>query len=169
MKRAWVYIATIVLMALVTAGCSSAGDTAVQPIAAQQPQATQQPEATGEPEATQQAEQQPEETAQSAGVVTLTAADAKARLDSEEGIIIVDVRTQQEYDAQRIPGAILLPVDSIPADAQTVIPDKDGVYFLYCRSGNRSATAAAMLDQMGYRNIVDFGGIIDWPYETVSE
>lgn len=99
---------------------------------------------------------------------TITAEEAKARLDSESGIILVDVRTLDEYNEGHIPNAILLPVDSIADEAETIIPNKDATYFVYCRSGNRSATASAQLAQMGYKNIYDLGGINDWPYDQTS-
>jgi len=103
-----------------------------------------------------------------AEVIKINAEEAKARLDSEQGIILVDVRTPEEYREGHIPGAILLPVDEILANAESVIPDKEATYFIYCRSGNRSATAAAQLVEMGYLNIYDLGGINDWPYEKVT-
>jgi len=103
-----------------------------------------------------------------ASYLEISAEDAKARLDSESGIILLDVRTPEEYKEAHIPNAVLLPVDTIDKDAETVIPDRDAVYFVYCRSGNRSATASAQLAEMGYKNIYDLGGIKDWPYETVS-
>jgi len=102
------------------------------------------------------------------GVIVINAEDAKSRLDSEEGIILVDVRTPEEFRDGHIPGAILLPVDEIATNAETVIPDKEATYFIYCRTGNRSATASDQLVEMGYRNIYDLGGINDWPYETVT-
>lgn len=103
-----------------------------------------------------------------AKVTLLTAEEAKKRLDADKKIVIVDVRTKEEYIENHIPNALLLPVDTISEKAATVTPDKTKTYFIYCRSGNRSATAASMLIQMGYTSIYDFGGIIDWPYETVS-
>ena len=105
---------------------------------------------------------------EAATVNTITAEEAKARLDNETGIILVDVRTQDEYNAEHIPNAILLPIDHIAADAETIIPDKEAIYFVYCRSGNRSATASAQLVEMGYKNIFDLGGIKDWPYDKTS-
>jgi len=98
----------------------------------------------------------------------ITAEEAKARLDKEDGIILVDVRTEEEYKEEHIQGAILLPLDTIETDGETVLPDKEGIYFVYCRSGNRSATASAQLVEMGYQHIYDLGGIIDWPYDTVK-
>lgn len=101
-------------------------------------------------------------------VTKITAEKAKQRLDSEEDIILVDVRTPEEYKEEHIRNAILLPLDTISEKASTVIPNKDAVYFVYCRSGNRSATASAQLVKMGYRNIYDLGGIKNWPYEKES-
>lgn len=101
-------------------------------------------------------------------VILINAEQAKTRLDSEEGIILVDVRTSEEFSEGHIPGAILLPVDEIVANAETIIPDKEATYFIYCRSGNRSATAASQLVDMGYQKIYDLGGINDWPYEKVT-
>jgi len=99
---------------------------------------------------------------------TITPAEAKAMLDGDETVILVDVRTAEEYDAEHIPGAILLPLDDLEADAGSVLPDKDAIIIVYCRSGNRSGQAAALLDQLGYTHVNDLGGIIDWPYATVT-
>ncbi len=101
-------------------------------------------------------------------VVKIKAEEAKARLDQSDKIIIVDVRTPAEYNEAHIENAVLLPLDSIRDNAAAVIPDPAAVYFVYCRSGVRSATAAAQLVEMGYKNIYDLGGIKDWPYEKVS-
>lgn len=98
----------------------------------------------------------------------ITPSEAKRRLNSEKGIVLLDVRTAEEYAERHIPGAVLLPVGEIPERAKTVIPDKGAVYFVYCRSGNRSAYASEQLVKMGYSNVSDLGGIIDWPYETKS-
>ena len=98
----------------------------------------------------------------------ITPEEAKAIIDSEEGILIVDVRTEEEYKEGYIEGAILLPVDQIEALAENELPDLDQKILLYCRSGNRSGTAARTLVDMGYTNVLDFGGIIDWPYEIVK-
>ncbi len=102
------------------------------------------------------------------GVIKINAETAKKRLDNEENIILVDVRTPEEYKEEHIKNAILLPIDTISEKAEEVIPDKEATYFVYCRTGNRSATASAQLVEMGYKNIFDLGGIIDWPYEKAS-
>lgn len=85
---------------------------------------------------------------------------------AEEAVLILDVRRQDEFDAGHIPGAVLLPVESIDeASAAAVIPGKDTVVLVYCRSGNRSKTASQALAELGYTNIHEFGGINTWPYE----
>ena len=99
----------------------------------------------------------------------ISAADAKARMDSGDTIIILDVRTQEEYDAGHIPGAILVPNETIVDKHPELLPDLDAEILVYCRSGNRSAQAAKKLIAIGYTNVVDFGGIIDWPYDVVTD
>ena len=92
--------------------------------------------------------------------------EAKAMMDAQE-VILLDVGEQDEYDSSHIPGAILLPVGTIDENtAAAVIPEKDAAVLVYCRSGNRSKTAAEALAVLGYTNIYEFGGINTWPYET---
>ena len=93
---------------------------------------------------------------------------AKEMIDSDEPLIILDVRTEAEYQAGHIAGALLLPNEEIEKTTQPIeLPDLDAVILVYCRSGNRSAQAARKLGALGYVNVYDFGGIIDWPYEIV--
>jgi len=89
-------------------------------------------------------------------------------MDSGEPYILLDVRSESEFNEQRIDGAIVLPVDEIINRAAAVLPDKDTAILVYCRSGSRSATASNELVGMGYTNVYDIGGIIDWPYGTIS-
>ena len=96
----------------------------------------------------------------------ITAEEAKKIMDSSEEHIILDVREQDEFDAGHIPGAILLPYTEIENKAEVMIPDKDKQILVYCRSGRRSKIAAEALARLGYTNIKEFGGIIDWPYEV---
>ena len=103
---------------------------------------------------------------QAAEYVNITAEEARQIMDSEKGYIILDVRTQEEYDQGHIPGAILIPDTEIEAQAEKVLTDKDQLILVYCRSGRRSKLAAEALVELGYTNIKEFGGIIDWPYET---
>lgn len=98
--------------------------------------------------------------------VNITAEEAKQIIDTEEGYIILDVRTQEEYDQGHIPGAILIPDTEIKAKAEDVLTDKEQMILVYCRSGRRSKLAAEALVELGYTNIKEFGGIIDWPYEV---
>ena len=92
-------------------------------------------------------------------------AKAKALMDSERGYIIIDARTQEEYDQGHIPGAILIPEYEIADRAEKELPDKDQLILVYCRSGRRSKIAAEELVNLGYTNVKEFGGIIDWKYE----
>ena len=87
---------------------------------------------------------------------------------SDEDIILIDVRTPQEYRERRIPGSILLPDYEIRDRAADVIPDKDARIVVYCRSGRRSAQSAHVLRDMGYENVYDLGGMNSWPHETIS-
>lgn len=91
--------------------------------------------------------------------------EAKTMMDTQD-VIILDVREQEEYDSGHIPGAVLLPVGTISEEtAAAVIPEKDSVVLVYCRSGNRSKTASAALAELGYTGVYEFGGINTWPYE----
>ena len=92
-------------------------------------------------------------------------AKAKALMDSERGYIIIDARTQEEYDQGHIPGAILIPEYEIADRAEKELPDKDQLILVYCRRGRRSKIAAEELVNLGYTNVKEFGGIIDWKYE----
>ena len=98
--------------------------------------------------------------------MNITAQEAREIMDTEEGYIILDVRTQEEYEEKHIPGAILIPDYEIKERAQEELPDKDQLLLVYCRSGRRSKLAAEALVELGYTNIKEFGGIIDWPYEV---
>ena len=95
-------------------------------------------------------------------------AEAKTLMDSESGYIIIDARTQEEYDQGHIPGAILIPEYEIADRAEKELPDKNQLILVYCRSGRRSKIAAEELVKLGYTNIKEFGGIIDWEYEIVK-
>ena len=98
----------------------------------------------------------------------ISGAEAKALMDSESGYIIIDARTQEEYDQEHIPGAIMIPEYEIVDRAEKELPDKDQLILVYCRSGRRSKIAAEELVKLGYTNVKEFGGIIDWEYETVK-
>ena len=98
----------------------------------------------------------------------ISGAEAKALMDSESGYIIIDAREQDEYDEGHIPGAILIPYGEIADRAEKELPDKDQLILVYCRSGRRSKIAAEELVKLGYTNVKEFGGIIDWKDEIVK-
>lgn len=91
---------------------------------------------------------------------------AKELMDTEDDYVILDARTQTEYDEGHIPGAILIPHDTVTTAAENALPDKDQLILVYCRSGNRSKEASQALVDLGYTNVVEFGGINSWPYEV---
>jgi len=95
--------------------------------------------------------------------------DAVTMMEEESGYIILDVRTLEEFADKHIPGAVNIPNETIGTDEIPELPDKDQLVLVYCRSGNRSKQASEKLAALGYTNIVEFGGINDWPGETVTE
>ena len=101
--------------------------------------------------------------------MNITAEEAKKIMDTESEYVILDVRTEEEFAQGHIPGAMLIPDYAIREEAEKALPDKDALILVYCRSGRRSKNAAQILLELGYTNIREFGGIIDWPYETVTE
>ena len=109
---------------------------------------------------------QDKEKDQGAVYMNITAEEAKQIMDTEEGYIILDVRTQEEYDEGHIPGAIVISHEEIAEKAEDVLTDKNQLILVYCRSGRRSKIAAEALVELGYTNIKEFGGFIDWPYEV---
>ena len=104
-----------------------------------------------------------------AGYTQISQEEAKEMMGRDDGHVIVDVRRQDEYDAGHIPGAILIPNESIGHGAPEALPDYDQVILIYCRSGNRSKQASEKLAAMGYTNIYEFGGINTWTGEIVKE
>ena len=100
--------------------------------------------------------------------IKITPEEAKSRIDSGDEIIILDVRTEDEYNSGHISNAILIPNETITDKMPDLLPDLDAEILIYCRSGNRSAQAAKKLIAIGYTKVYDFGGIIDWPYDTVK-
>ena len=104
----------------------------------------------------------------SASYEQISGAEAKSLMDSESGYIIIDARTQSEFDEGHIPGAILIPEYEIAERAESELPDKNQLILVYCRSGRRSKIAAEELVKVGYTNVKEFGGIIDWEYEIVK-
>lgn len=96
----------------------------------------------------------------------ISPAEAQKRLDSGEEIILLDVRTLEEYQEKHLPKSLLIPLDQLEKVAETKLIDKTAPIFVYCRTGRRSAMAARILFKLGYNNIFNLGGIMDWPYET---
>ena len=94
--------------------------------------------------------------------------DAKEMMEMEDGHIIVDVRRQDEYRKGHIPGAVLIPNESISVAPPEQLPDKDQVILIYCRTGARSKQAAQKLADMGYTNLYEFGGIMNWTGPVVK-
>lgn len=104
----------------------------------------------------------------SSGYQDISPQEAQRRMAAGEDIILLDVRTPAENAEIRIPNSLLIPVDDIEREALSRLPDKKATIFVYCRSGRRSVTASIALVKMGYKNVYNLGGIIDWPYETES-
>ena len=98
----------------------------------------------------------------------ITVSEAEDMIQKESGYIILDVRTEEEYEEKHIPGAICIPNEMIGTEEIEALPDKNQLIMVYCRSGNRSKKAAEKLVKLGYTNIVEFGGINDWQGKTVS-
>jgi rhodanese-related sulfurtransferase len=98
----------------------------------------------------------------------ITAEEAKRLMDTEKDYIIIDARTEAEFAEAHIEGAVLIPEYEIAQRAEKELPDKDALILVYCRSGRRSKIASEELAKRGYTNVKEFGGIIDWPYETVK-
>ena len=99
----------------------------------------------------------------------ITAQEAKAIMDSGKKHVIIDARTEEEFAAGHIKNAILIPEYEVAERAESELPDKDALILVYCRSGRRSKIASEELIKLGYTNVYEFGGIIDWPYEITTE
>ena len=93
---------------------------------------------------------------------------AKEMMEKDDGHVVLDVRRQEEYDAGHLPGAILIPNETIGTERPSELPDLNQVILIYCRSGNRSKQAAQKLFDMGYTNVYEFGGINTWQGEVVQ-
>lgn len=98
----------------------------------------------------------------------ISAEEAKKIMDSKAEYVLIDARTDEEFAAGHIEGAMMIPEYEIIEKAEAAIPDKDALILVYCRSGRRSKIASEALVTLGYTNVKEFGGIIDWPYETVK-
>lgn len=100
--------------------------------------------------------------------MTITAKEAKEFMDSAEDYVLLDVREEDEFASGHLEGAVLIPYGSIAERAEAELPDRQQTILVYCRSGHRSAIAAESLAKLGYTDVRDFGGIMDWPYEVVK-
>jgi len=107
------------------------------------------------------------EVAEDSEYIRIDADEAKEMMENED-VIIVDVRTEAEFEEQHIEGAILIPDYEIEDLAEEKLPDKEATILVYCRTGRRSENASRALIEMGYTSVYDFGGIVDWDYKTTS-
>lgn len=98
----------------------------------------------------------------------ITPQEAKKLMESEKDYIIIDARTQSEYDEGHIENSIMIPEYEISDRAEKELPDKNQLILVYCRSGRRSKIASQALADLGYTNVKEFGGIIDWPYSVIK-
>ena len=98
----------------------------------------------------------------------ISAEQAKTIMDTEKDYVIIDARTEEEFAEGHIKNAILIPEYEIANRAEKELPDKEQLILVYCRSGRRSKIASEELVKLGYTNVKEFGGIIDWPYKTVK-
>ena len=151
----------LIAIMLLTAGCASN-----EPVTAE---TTPAPETSLAPVSPQETHQIADE----GGMMKLpyqqiSQATARIMMKADDGHVVVDVRRQDEYDEGHIPGAILIPNESIDTEMPEELPDLYQIIMIYCRSGRRSKEAAQKLADMGYVNIYEFGGIIDWEYEIVT-
>lgn len=117
------------------------------------------------PDMSEVTDTEPAEEENELGYIQTDAQTAKQMMDTQTGYVILDVRTDAEYAEGHIPGAVLIPDYEIRERAEGELTDKGQLILVYCRSGNRSKTASAILAGLGYTNVVEFGGIRSWPYE----
>lgn len=99
-------------------------------------------------------------------IKSISAREAHKRLLEDKNIVLLDVRTPEEYKEVHIPNSISLPLDRIKSEIEKVVKDKDAEIFVYCHSGSRAQEACQLLVSMGYKNVANMVGIIDWEYET---
>ena len=110
----------------------------------------------------------PEDMTGKAAYHKISAEEAYEMMVSQE-VVVVDVRTREEYDSGHIENAVLVPNEGIGSEMPEALPDKEATLLVSCRSGRRSKDAAQKLLELGYQSVYDFGGVIDWPYELVKE
>ncbi len=166
MKKA-ILLITLLLAALLLGSCAGMPGEVQQPTEA--PQAT--PAATPVATSLATALASPMVTDQDVPVAEyrrIAPEKVKEMMDHGGGFTLLDVRTQEEFNAGYIPGAILIPDFELAARAAAELPQKDAVILVYCRSGRRSAASTQALVDMGYTRVYDLGGINSWPYETAT-
>lgn len=105
---------------------------------------------------------------EASGYLQITPDEAKELMDTKDDYVILDTRTKDEFDDGHIDKAVLIPYDEIENRAEDELSRKDQLILVYCRSGRRSKIAAQALADLGYTNVKEFGGIIDWPYDIVK-
>lgn len=159
-KGTYTLLAAVILCSAALAACSPSGTAKAEP--ASDTTVGQTTAADAQPSGIE------ETMAEESAYHKITAEEAKEMID-KGGVTVVDVRRSDEYAAGHIPGSVLVPVESITDTQPEELPDLDAVLLVHCRTGIRSKQASDKLVEMGYKNVYDFGGIVDWPYETVTE
>lgn len=156
------YLLSVLIILLLFSGCAAPEPTA-DPIVTADPVTSDQPEDPEKPVPS---------TAPSAhdelGYRIVSMDEAIAIMEEESDYILLDVRTAEEFEERHIPGALNIDNEAIGTEEIPELPNKDQLILVYCRSGNRSKQASSKLAALGYTNIVEFGGINDWPNETVG-
>lgn len=156
-------------VAATLAGCSGQTESPSNTSSTVAPSTTFKTISKTDPKTTSQSDSKTGSNATSQAVktdfISISAEEAKKLMDSEKDYILLDVRTQAEYDEGYIPGSVLLPHDQIADKAAELLKNKDQLILVYCRSGNRSKVASQALSELGYTQVREMGGIKDWPYE----
>ena len=134
-----------------------------------EPDSEVETEAEPDSEAETEAEPDSEAETEPATFRRISQDEAGEMMLRDDGHLILDVRMPYEYESGHIPGAICLPNESIGTEPPKELPDRDQILLVYCRSGRRSLEAAQKLADLGYTNVFEFGGILDWTGETVIE
>lgn len=98
-------------------------------------------------------------------ITSITSEEAKEIIDTDEDIVIIDVREPNEYEEGHIKDSILVPLGTLESTIENIVPNKDTKILVYCRSGNRSSKSLKVFEKLGYNTVYDFGGITDWKYE----
>ena len=151
MRRCCMAMALCVAVLLVTSACGVGGQSSERA-----------------PNAQASNEQTSQDGGKTQSYMQISQETAKEMMEKDDGHVVLDVRRQEEYDAGHLPGAILIPNETIGTERPSELPDLNQVILIYCRSGNRSKQAAQKLFDMGYTNVYEFGGINTWQGEVVQ-